>query len=182
MNRNDEKESGNQNVNSKKYATVVGKPSGHLRGHKKYSRKGEIGMKSVIIYYSYTGKTRELAEKTARDIEADLIEIKEKRNRSTFNAYVCGSLAARRQKKTEIKEVTFDLSEYEKVIVAVPIWAGFPSTPFNNILELLPEGKEIELILTSGSGNSKGSKEKTISLAKQKNIKVIKYTDVKTTK
>lgn len=68
------------------------------------------------------------------------------------------------------------------MIVAVPIWAGFPSTPFNNILELLPEGKEIELILTSGSGNSKGSKEKTISLAKQKNIKVIKYTDVKTTK
>ena len=40
-------------------------------------------MKSVIIYYSYTGKTRELAEKTARDIDADLIEVKEKRNRST---------------------------------------------------------------------------------------------------
>ena len=85
---------------------------------------------------------------THLDIDADLIEVKEKRNRSTFNAYVCGSLAARRQKKTEIKEVTFDLSEYAKVIVAVPIWAGFPSTPFNNILELLPAGKEIELILS----------------------------------
>lgn len=40
MNRNDEKESGNQNVNSKKYATVVGKPSGHLRGAEKIFAQG----------------------------------------------------------------------------------------------------------------------------------------------
>lgn len=137
-------------------------------------------MKTAVIYYSYTGKTRALAEKKAHKANADIIEIKDKKRRSTVEAYVLGSLAARRQKKTDIAEAAADFSSYEKIIVAVPLWAGFPAPAFNNILELLPNGAEIELILTSGSGNSGGSKEKSIALAAAKGIKIVKYQDVKT--
>lgn len=137
-------------------------------------------MKTVVIYYSYTGKTRTLAEKKARKEKAELIEIKEQKARSTIGAYVAGSLAARRQKKSVILEIALDLSAFERIIIMVPLWAGFPAPAFNNILELLPKGCSVELIITSGSGNSGGSKDKTITLAASRGIKVVKYQDVKT--
>lgn len=139
-------------------------------------------MKTAIIYYSYTGKKKKLAEKKVRKDNADLIEIKEKNRRSTVGAYVVGSLAARRQKKTEIETVFADFSDYDRLIIMVPLWAGFPAPAFNNILELIPPGKEIELIITSGSGNSSASKEKTIALSATKKVRVVKYQDVKTSK
>ncbi|WP_394922592.1 flavodoxin family protein [uncultured Robinsoniella sp.] len=139
-------------------------------------------MKTAIIYYSYTGKTKKLAEKKVRKDNADLIEIKEKNRRSTVGAYVVGSLAARRQKKAEIETVFADFSDYDRLIIMVPLWAGFPAPAFNNILELIPPGKEIELIITSGSGNSSASKEKTIALSTTKKVRVVKYQDVKTSK
>lgn len=139
-------------------------------------------MKTAVIFYSFTGKTRKLAEREAEKEAADLIEIKECRRRSIIGAYVGGSLAARRQRKTEIEAFTINLSEYDRIIVAVPLWAGFPAPAFNNMLEVIPEGKEIRMIVTSGSGNSSGSKEKTIALAAQKGIHVIEYQDIKTSK
>lgn len=137
-------------------------------------------MKTVVIYYSFTGKTKAIAEAKAAELNTDLIEIKEVKKRSTFGAYVFGSFSAMKQKKTTIENVTVDLSDYDKIVVAVPLWAGFPAPAFNNILELIPSGKEIELIITSGSGNSTKNKDKTIALANENGIKITSYQDIKT--
>ncbi len=137
-------------------------------------------MKTAVLYYSYTGKTKALAEQRAGEEGAELIEIRERKTRSTLGAYVAGSLAARRQKKAEILAVPRGLSAFDRFLVLVPLWAGFPAPPFNNILDLLPTGSEVELVITSGSGNSSGSKEKTMALAAAKGIKIVSYQDVKT--
>lgn len=137
-------------------------------------------MKATIIYYSYTGKTRALAEKKAREEQAAIFEIKEQKQRSTLGAYVLGSLAARTQKKAVIEEVSFDLLPFDRILVAVPLWAGYPAPAFNNILDLIPAGKEVELMITSGSGNSGNSKEKTLALAASKGIQIVQYQDIKT--
>lgn len=137
-------------------------------------------MKTAVLYYSYTGKTRALAKKRAGEEGAELIEVRERKPRSTLGAYVMGSLAARRRKKAEILPVSHDLSVFDRFLILIPLWAGFPAPPFNNMLDLLPKGSEVELVITSGSGNSGGSKEKTIALAAAKGIKIVKYQDVKT--
>lgn len=137
-------------------------------------------MKTAVLYYSYTGKTRALAEKRAGEEGAELIEVRERKPRSTLGAYVMGSLAARRRKKAEILPVSRDLSAFDRFLILIPLWAGFPAPPFNNMLDLLPKGSEVELVITSGSENSGGSKEKTIALAAAKDIKIVKYQDVKT--
>ena len=108
-------------------------------------------MKTLIIYYSYTGKTRAIAEELAKKESADIVEVKEKKTRSKFNAYVFGCFAAMRQKKADLEPFNIDFSVYKKIIIAMPIWAGSPAPPFNNIIELLPNDKTIELIMTSGS-------------------------------
>jgi hypothetical protein len=61
----------------------------------------------------------------------------------------------------------------------MPIWAGYPAPPMNNIINALPSGKEIEAVMTSGSGNSGGSAEKTKKLITDKGCKVNKYLDIK---
>lgn len=136
-------------------------------------------MKTLVIYYSFTGKARKAAEGLAKKENAELIEVKEKNPRSKFNAYVFGSLAAIRQKSAEISRLDCDLSLFEKIIIVMPIWAGHPAPAMNNIINLLPDGKEIELVFTSGSGNSSGSAEKTKALIAAKGCKVTKYTDIK---
>lgn len=156
--------------------------SGHLSGLPRKiagAREGDK-MKTAFVFYSYTGKTRALAEKRAGKEQAELIEIKEKKRRSTVAAYVLGSLAARRQKRAEIEPVAADFADYDKIVVAVPLWAGFPAPAFNSILELLPRGAKVELIITSGSGNSTGSREKTMALAASKGVQIVSYEDVKT--
>jgi len=138
-------------------------------------------MKTAVVFYSFTGMTKKFAEDEARRDNAELIEIKEKKPYSKPGAYIFGSLHARGRKKAVIEPGTADFDSFDRILVAVPLWAGFPAPPFNNILELLPGNTEIELFITSASGNSGGSKEKTISFAASKNIRIVKYQDIKTT-
>jgi len=95
-------------------------------------------MKTVVIYYSYTGNTRKLAAKMAKKQGAVLIEVKEKKMHSKFSAYVFGSFVAMRQKKSAIEPIQCNFSNYEKITIAMPVRAGYPALPMNNIIELLP--------------------------------------------
>ena len=136
-------------------------------------------MKTLVVFYSYTGKTKVIAENRAKEEKADILELKEKKPRSKFNAYFSGSIAARKQRLSELQDFSADFSKYDKIIIAMPIWAGYPAPAINNIIYILPYGKEIELIMTSGSGSSKGSCNKTKALIEAKGCKVINYTDIK---
>ncbi len=137
-------------------------------------------MKTLVIYYSYTGKTKKLAAETAKKWSADLYEVQEVKRRSAPSAYVLGSLAARGRKTAKLQELRCDFSAYDKLIILMPIWAGYPAPPMNNIIDKLPKGKTVELIMTSGSGNSKGSAEETKQLISKKGCAVSSYRDVKT--
>ena len=136
-------------------------------------------MNTVVIYYSYTGKTRMLAEAKAKELGSKLYEIKEKKSRSVLNAYILGSLAARKQKASETVPISIDFADCERILLAAPIWAGYPAPAMNSIINLLPEGKQVELFMTSGSGNSSGSKQKTEALILKKGCTVKGYHDIR---
>lgn len=135
-------------------------------------------MKTVIVYYSYTGKTKVFVEGKAKELNAETLEVTEEKARSKFNAYVFGSHAAMKQKTSEIEVLGVDLMNYEKIVIAGPIWAGLPAPAVNSIISLLPAGKEIEVYFTSGSGKSKGQ-EKVKRLILQKGCSFSGYHDVK---
>ena len=136
-------------------------------------------MKQLIIYYSYTGKTKQWAQQTAKETDAELVEVKELKDRSKFNAYVFGSLSARKQKNPSIQPISVDFSQYEKILIAGPIWAGFPAPAINAIIELLPAEKQVALVFTSGGGSSGSSREKTEALIRRKGCTVGAYQDVR---
>lgn len=135
-------------------------------------------MKTLVIYYSFTGNTRAVAEKIAKERDAELVEVKEVRKRSKFSAYLSGVSAARGQKNSYIQNLNVHFYDYDTIIIAMPIWGGYPAPAFNNVIELLTPDKNIELVMVSKSGKSSKSKKKVTQLIYNKVCKLSKYTDV----
>lgn len=81
-------------------------------------------MKRIVVYYSYGGNTRRVAEKLRRALGADIAEIR------TVEPYT-GSYddvvdQGRREVNSgflpEIQPVEVDLSRYDTVILGTPVW------------------------------------------------------------
>jgi len=135
-------------------------------------------MKTLIIYYSYTGKTKILAVEKAGELNADIEEVTEIKKPSMFKAFFIGVPCALKRKKAKINPVKSEFSNYDKIIIMAPVWAGNPAPAFNNIIEYIPSGKKIELIMVSAGGGTKDSAEKTKALVTSRGCEVITYTDV----
>jgi len=109
-------------------------------------------MSTAILYYSLSGKTRGFAEKTAAETGAELFEIRESKKRNGFTAFFPGVFQAGGLKRTEIIPPAADLAEFDELIIMGPIWAGHPAPAVNSAIDLLPEGKTVSLVCTSGRG------------------------------
>ena len=113
-------------------------------------------MKTLIAYYSYTGDTAGLARGLAEKRGCDLLEVKDAATRpGKFKAYISGGLAAFKGKSWEIQPLELDLCEYEHIIIMAPVWAYKPAPQINSLIELLPGGKSVEIIMISASGKSR---------------------------
>ncbi len=137
-------------------------------------------MKTAIIYYTFGGSTKKEAERLAAERGAPLIGVKEKRGRSLLSAFVPGCYQAMRRKKAAIRPIQASLTEFDRIIIGCPVWAGYPAPAFNAIVELLPSGKEVEVFLCSGGGETPKSGEGTRALIEKKGCTVVSCRDVRT--
>lgn len=80
-------------------------------------------MKKLVAYYSRTGNMRFVAEKIAKQLDADLCEIVDKKNRQGKLNYLPAGRDAMKEKLTEI-EVPKPIEGYDFVVVGSPVWAG----------------------------------------------------------
>jgi len=135
-------------------------------------------MKTIILYYSWSGKTKALAVQKAGELNADIEEITEIKKSSMLGAFFSGAPKAMGRKKAKIKPIAADLNGYEKIIIMAPVWAGHPAPAFNNIIEHIPSGKKVEVIMVSAGGGTKKSKKGTIELFTAGGCEVVNYADV----
>lgn len=135
-------------------------------------------MKTAILYYSFGGFTKKYAEKAAGESGADLFEIHELRKRNIISAFIPGCPYAMKQKRVRIKPIDCDFSAYDSFILAAPVWAGFPAPAFNSALALLPKGAKVEVVLTSGSGDSSKGRTKVEELVKSCGCELTGYKDI----
>jgi len=135
-------------------------------------------MKTIILYYSFSGKTKALAAQKAKELEADIEEITEEKRQSMLGAFFAGVPKAIKRKTVKIKPIASELSAYEKIIIMAPVWASHPAPAFNNIVELIPSGKKIEVIMVSAGGGTKKTEQKTKELFTSRSCEVTSYTDI----
>lgn len=139
-------------------------------------------MKTLILYYSYGGSTRALAEEEARTRGADLCEVKDKRRPGALKAYTLGCLGAIRGKPADIEKPDADLAAYDTLVLMAPVWASNLAPPFNSMVALLPAGKSVEVVATSLSGASGSAREKAEAALAAKGCTLAEYRDHRSNK
>jgi len=137
-------------------------------------------LKILTIYYSYTGVCKKAAEDISKKRNTSLYEVKDKKRPATVAAYTIGCLKALLGKSSPIEAVTEDLSQYDRIVIAGPVWAGNAAPSVNSIIDLLPADMKVEVIMISGSGTSKG-KDKMTARIKKRNSTLVRYKDIKAT-
>ena len=135
-------------------------------------------MNTLVIFYSFSGKTKKIAEELATKESIDLVEIKDLVPFGKAKAYISGCYAAMKGVAWEIIPVDIDFSKYERIIMLAPIWAYNPPPAFNAILEKLPEKKVIVLKMVSASGKS-NCKERLKTLIETKGCTLESFEDIK---
>lgn len=134
-------------------------------------------MNTLIIYYSYGGNTRKYANDLAKSENADIFEIKDKKRLGMLKTYFVGCFKALNKKTLPIEPVNIDFDKFDKFIVCSPIWARCSTPQINNVFDLLPKGKEIELHMISSSGES--AKDVICEWLEEKELNIVKYIDIK---
>jgi len=88
--------------------------------------------KSLIVYYSRSGRTRKVAEEIANEVGCDVDEIRELRSRRGVFGYFRSAREALRETLVEIEEPSRDLDGYDLVILGTPVWASNISSPLRS--------------------------------------------------
>jgi flavodoxin len=114
-------------------------------------------MKSLVVFYSFTGKTRLVARIIAEELKADLIEIEEvKQRKNGTTAYITGGYGAITNKASKIKPVGIDFKQYDTIFIGSPVWASRPVPAVNAFLRASNfVGRSVVPFFTMG-GNSAG--------------------------
>ncbi|MGI6270408.1 MAG: flavodoxin family protein [Candidatus Howiella sp.] len=141
--------------------------------------KGWLTYENSGGFYTFGGTTRMYAANLSKRLGADVFEVKEAKKRNIFTAFFPGCTQAMRQAAVPLAGGAPDLSGYDRVIIACPVWAGFPAPAFNAILKLIPVGKEVAVHLLSGGGETpKGRPLVEVRVADEK-LRMVEYLDVK---
>ncbi len=100
-------------------------------------------LKACVIFYSYTGVTRGIAEGIRNSSGCDLIEVKTEHYYSAFTAYTTGVLRSRKGACDAIVPQEIDVSQYDLLIFGTPVWAWKPAPAINAAVQALRgcEGK-----------------------------------------
>lgn len=124
-------------------------------------------MKITVIYHSHSGKTRTIAEKIHRQLDAELIEVAACQQYSTLSAVTKGCYRALTGSADTVTPDKIPVDDTDLVVLACPVWAGKPSPVMNGALKALSGGggKRAFLIVTC---NDSKSGDQAITLLKSR--------------
>jgi len=132
-------------------------------------------MKSLVIFYSLTGKTRLVSQTIAEALNAELVEIEEvKPRRRGFTTFLTGGFAAMKNKGSKIRLVNISWNQYDTIFIGSPIWASSP-TPAVNSLVYVSDFKSQSIVpfFTMGGDNSDKALENITAKIERNQGKVI---------
>lgn len=125
--------------------------------------------KTLVIYYSLTGRTRLIAKTIAKEIGADVEEIRPVKHYPLRGAwlYVYGGMQALFGMTTPIDGLILNVEDYDTMIIGSPVWAGKMAPPMRTFLtQAQLAGKRTAFFCTSGGGGSSEFLKEMRELAK----------------
>ena len=109
----------------------------------------------LVVYYSRTGGTRQVAQTLADALGADVEEIVDLRERKGFWGYLRSAFGAMLGKPAAIREPQKDPAAYRLVVVGTPVWSSSVSTPVLAYLQSRgPVAPRVAFFLTHGGSGA----------------------------
>jgi hypothetical protein len=91
-------------------------------------------MRTLVVYYSFTGNTRNVAERAARDLGADIAEVLSARYESGGLRFLLAAFDSWRGRLPAIGVSGPLPDEYDFVLLMSPVWVGHAATPMRAYL------------------------------------------------
>lgn len=81
-------------------------------------------LKKLVVYYSFEGNTRFIANVIASSVHAELLELKpvKKLNSKGIMKYVWGGRQVIFRKKPDLYPYEIDLTQYDLIFIGTPVW------------------------------------------------------------
>lgn len=135
--------------------------------------------KTLILYYSRTGNTKMCCEALQKELGADLLEIKDLKNRDGGWGFFTGALGSMFNVHTNIDPLNPDLSPYKNIIIASPIWTGTLSTAIRTLIDKnLFDNKQVVMFTTTNAAEKEKYIEKSKARAANNGAQVVGYYQV----
>jgi flavodoxin len=124
-----------------------------------------IAMKTLVVYYSRTGKTRFVAEKVTSELKADIEEVVDLKNRSGRFGFLKAGYDVTRGNETEIGKTQKSPSDFELIVVGTPVWNSRPASAISTYLKRSDfAGKKVAVFLTNEGMGEEKAVERTKTL------------------
>jgi len=91
-------------------------------------------MKALVVFYSKTGITKEVAVRISEELDCDIEEIFDVKSRKGFIGFIKSCIESAFRIMPKIKETEVDPEKYDIVIIGTPIWAGNMASPVRTYL------------------------------------------------
>ena len=123
--------------------------------------------KVLIIYYSKTNSTKNVADIINKHIQADTIRVEPEKNYPQGFLTTCFVAAKEMlfRERPFIKNDIPDLRQYDTILIGSPIWASGLSIPMKTFLEKTDlSGKKISVFSTNRGGGANGAYKEVVKL------------------
>lgn len=115
-------------------------------------------MKILVVYYSRTENTAQIAQELANTLECDIEEIIDTKNRSGILGWIRSGRDGGSKSLTVINEPVNDPSQYDLIVIGTPVWAGHVSTPVRTYIHQNQANfNNVAFFCTAGSDNVSGT-------------------------
>ena len=116
---------------------------------------GNLNNRILVVYYSFEGNTRFIAEAIAKELSADIQELKPVKDLKSrgFGKYVWGGRQVVTKKKPELMPLEKRPEDYDVIFIGTPVWAyTFAPALRTFFASHKLEGKKVALFMCHGGG------------------------------
>ena len=137
------------------------------------------GRDILILYSSLTGNTKACCEALQKELQADIIEIKDVKDRSGKWGFFKTAIGSLFGSHTKIEPENPDLSSYSSIIIGSPIWTGKFSMATRTLIDKNSFAEKKVIIFTTTNAFEKEKyKEKSKDLVRKAGGDVVGYYQV----
>ncbi|SFS13943.1 Flavodoxin [Dyella sp. OK004] len=110
----------------------------------------------LVVYYSRSGTTRQVAKQLAEKLGADLLAVQDIQSRRGLSGYLRSALEVMGRSLPAIEPTCTPLSRYDLIVLGTPVWMGRLSSPMRRFLnDHAPQMRKAAFFTTMGGKDAR---------------------------